>query len=389
MRSTLVASFVGFWICAAGVHAAADTDTELAMNNPDRFAWQIFISANQPAAGSNVLWETWASDTDTFNMQPTFPTAPTPLALHAPIVPEAGRAALLASGHVLPQLPPGIETGVSEESRRNRAAFDFIVQHNLYKVSGLRAAFGTALSFPVDAVELKGNWIPLTMVPAWTSNRVTVADAPKFFHVNATKDGNKFALVALHIITKAVPNWTWATFESEFNPGRCDILGCRDSFGTSGTIAPNPQPGKAYPPCTKTQALTDLIKTAGLNDVFTHYCLKGSQSDFTDNTGLDARLGNSVTERGFVQQSSCMTCHGRSAFNANGQATSDAGFDDNGAPLGPIQPSWYWSFTGSPPIFQGMAGLTRIATPADFVWSIPFCAVDDTANPPNLSCVGK
>ena len=97
-----------------------------------------------------------------------------------------------------------------------------------------------------------------------------------------------------------------------------------------------------------------------------------------------------MTEAGFVQQASCMTCHGRAAFNSGGQATTSAGFDANGAPLGPIQPSWYWSFTASPPIFQGMPGLQQIATSADFVWSIPFCAIDDTQNPPVPgNCVGK
>jgi hypothetical protein len=29
-----------------------------------------------------------------------------------------------------------------------------------------------------------------------------------------------------------------------------------------------------------------------------------------------------------------------------------------------------------------MPGLTRTGTSADFVWSIPFCAIDDTQNPP-------
>jgi hypothetical protein len=43
-----------------------------------------------------------------------------------------------------------------------------------------------------------------------------------------------------------------------------------------------------------------------------------------------------------------------------------------------------------PPIFEGMPGLTRTGTSADFVWSIPFCAIDDTQNPPQPTiCAGK
>ncbi|WP_204278147.1 hypothetical protein, partial [Escherichia coli] len=75
------------------------------------------------------------------------------------------------------------------------------------------------------------------------------------------------------------------------------------------------------------------------------------------------------------------TCHGRAAFKADGTPSSQAGFlsfGPNGpvAPLGPLLPEWYWKFSSQPPIFEGKPGLTRIATAADFVWSIPFCAYD-------------
>jgi hypothetical protein len=386
--AALLASFA--MVCPGAAHAQRDPNP--AMNNPDQFAWTMFLQVNTPASGTNALFETWASDTDTFKMQPSFPVTAHPLALHAPAVPAAGRRALQAAGHVLPQLPPGAPNQM-EETRRNRAAFDFIVQNGLYKVSTLRASFGKSLSFPVDAVEIKANWIPIADVPGFTLKRVSVADAPKFFHVNTTADGQAFALVGMHIITKGVPNWTWATFENEANPGRCDILGCRDNFGAPSTVAANPQQNKGYPPCVKTAALVALFATAHLDPAFAHYCLKGSQSDFTDNSGLAFRLGNSVAEQGFVAQSSCITCHGRAAWNKAGADASPggAGFDQNGAPMGPISPSWYWSFAGKPPIFQGMPGLTQVATSADFVWSIPFCAVDDTVSPPKLNpnCIGK
>jgi hypothetical protein len=256
----------------------------------------------------------------------------------------------------------------------------------------LRAAFGKTLSFPAEAIEVKANWLPVSQIPAFTNNRVTVAQVPQLYHVNTGADGNQWALLSMHIISKFVPNWTWATFEHKFNPARCDIIGCKDMFGAQPPVVhPNQQANQGYPDCTKTPALSAMLQAANLEPVFVNYCLKGSQTDFIDNTGLDVRLGNSVTENGFVDQSSCMTCHGRAAFDQTGQATSSAGFNDNGtAPLGPLQPSWYWSFTSQPPIFEGMPGLQRVATSADFVWSIPFCAIDDTQNPPAPSnCVGK
>jgi hypothetical protein len=374
----------------SGVSASAQTYQNPAMNAPDQTAWQLFVQVNTRASGTNATFETWASDTDTFQPNPRFPATPAPLALRRPVVPLLGREALQKAGRLLPAVPPGV--GASEETRRNRPAFDFIVQNNLYKVSGLRAAFGNTLPFPVDAIEIKANWIPVAQIPAFTNNRVTAPQVPQLYHVNTGSDGNQWALVSMHVISKLVPSWTWATFEHKFNPARCDIIGCRDAFGAQPPVVqPNPQPSQGYPDCTKTPALTAMLQAANLEPMFANYCLKGSQVDFIDNTGLDVRLGNSVTENGFVDQSSCMTCHGRAAFDQTGQATSGGGFNDNGsAPLGPLDPSWYWTFNSQPPIFQNMPGLKRVGTSADFVWSIPFCAIDDTQNPPAPSnCVGK
>lgn len=372
------------------VPAGAQSTPNPAMNAPDQLAWQFFIQVNARAGGNNALFETWASDSDTFKPNPQFPTTPVPLALREPVVPALGRLALQRAGKLLPAIPPG--KGALEESRRNKESFDFIVQNNLYKVSGLRAAFGKTISFPVGAMEVKANWKLVTDIPEFSGGRVTLADVPKLYHVNTGADGKQYAFVAMHIISKAVPNWTWATFEHKFNPARCDIIGCRDSFGAqTNPVSPNSQPDQGYPDCVKTQALAAMIASADWDPAFVNYCLKGSQTDLTDATGLDIRLGNSVTENGFVEQSSCMTCHGRAAWDNKGAETTLAGFDDNGAPLGPIQPSWYWSFSSQPPIFQGMSGLAQIATSADFVWSIPFCALDDTQDPPqvNRHCKGK
>jgi hypothetical protein len=383
------------WLCTGlslvgAVVALGQADENSAVNFPDKVAWQLFIEVNTAARGSNATFETWASDTDTFRATPQFPVTPSPLSPHAPIVTTVGLQAIQESGGLIPQIPPN--PAIGEEARRNRMAFDFIVTNNLYKISGLKAAYGTALSFPVDAIEVKANWMPVSMIPIFTNGKVALADVPKLYHVNTGSDGKQYAMVSMHIISKLVPNWTWATFEHTMNPGRCDILGCIDHFGAQGAVVPaSSVANQGYPACTKTPALTALLANAKWDPAFVNYCLKGSQTDFTDSTGLAVRLGNSVTEAGFVQQSSCMTCHGRAAFDQNGRATSSAGFDPNGsAPLGPIDPSWYWSFSSKPPIFEGMPGLRRVATSADFVWSIPFCAYDDTASPPRSSrCTGK
>ncbi|MGY3443498.1 MULTISPECIES: hypothetical protein [unclassified Bradyrhizobium] len=395
MRRSIDTLLVCGLLLLPALPAAAQSPPNPAMTAPDQVAWQLFIQANTRAGGSNSTFETWASDTDLFQPNPQFPAAATPLVLRPPILPQVAREGVQQSGGLLPALPPGAGQGQMEETRHNKPTFDFIVQNNLYKLSGVKAAFGKALSFPVDSIEVKGNWVPVSDIPQFTNNKVTAAQVPQLYHVNSAA-GVQYALVSMHVISKQVPNWTWATFEHRFNPGRCDIIGCRDSFGAQTAFVPsNRTAGQGYPDCAKTSALTAMLSGADIDPVYGNYCLKGSQADFVDNVGLDIRLGNSVTEDGFVATSSCITCHGRAAFKADGTPSSQAGFlsfGPNGpvAPLGPLLPEWYWKFSGQPPIFEGKPGLTRIATAADFVWSIPFCAYDDTQTPAQPSpCAGK
>jgi hypothetical protein len=368
MKRARLAIFALTLVTAQHANAA---DPAPALNQPDMVSWQLFAMVNAPAAtpgNNNVLFETWASDQDTFRVTPIWPTTPGPMVLSVPALEEFRP--------VRPGLQPRVLPGGSEETRRNKVTFDFIVSHNLYKRSGLRTAFasGKELVFPIDSVEVKANWVPANTVNA------------SLYHVNTASDGKQYALVSMHIISKQIPNWTWATFEHENNRGRCDYIGCRDDFGaTVPFVPPEPssQTGKIYPPCKKTPEVLPLFQKAKLAPVFEHYCLKGSQVDFITATGLATHLGNSVTEMGFDNTSSCMTCHARAAFNVFGQPFPNAGFIDppvpslcpvpnpsidacspNGAP----EPQWFWSKPGTPnqrPLFM----------PADFVWAIPLRAI--------------
>ncbi len=390
---------------AAPAHAQSDPNPSV--NHPDKQSWDLFMTVNADAAGpndNNAVFETWASDGDTFQPAPVWPTTPSGL--------QVGRRALglvLERIHpkIMPQVVPGGADLVSEETRRNRADFDYIVNNNLYKVSGLKSAYkaGNRIVFPVDSLEVKANWVEVDRLGEFNGFKGTPAEAAKIYHVNST-GGKSYALVAFHIISKLVPNWTWATFEHKDNPGRCDVIGCTDDFGA---VTPYVAPLSAkessthYPDCAKTPALLSMLAKAHIDPAFGNYCLKGSQSDFTDPSGLAVRVGNSVTENGFVAQASCMSCHARAAFDEGGHATTLAGFDPTSiatpgspgnAPVGPIASSWFWVPGGPPsyPSVVGEADLVRFALPADFVWSVPFCAIDDTASPPETKsrhCSGK
>lgn len=365
---------------------AQSVDANLAINDPDKASWELFAFAVGvvPGVTDKVRFETWASNEDTFKKHPVFPGATSDLA--CPVAngpsPPAPAVTPVASPKILniPALqelaPPGLQPHVSpdgsEEVRRNQATFDFIVCNQLFAKAGLRAAFaaGKPIVFPPDAMEVKANWVPADQVNA------------SAYYVSAAPDGKKYALVALHIISKLLPNWTWATFEHKDNLGRCDFIGCHDSFGAAvSDVTPNEALGRRYDPCTKTDSVRKVFADGGLPGFWDNYCLKGTQADFITPTGVPTHLGNSVTESGFVDTSSCISCHARAAVNAKGIGTTSSGFinpptaalcpnpseplcSPNGAP----NPTWFWTDPGKP-------GQTMTAMQTDFIWSIARFAI--------------
>jgi hypothetical protein len=445
-----------------GVKSASAGPLNPAMSAPDQVAWNLFIQAVTPTDGAGTALETWPSDTDTFQpgahlskvardgldaRPPVIPgvrtgkLAPAVLggahrspAAAAPqangaapataVAPAPATAAAPATPSNLPPVvpnpqPPSTEPGaavnaqgnpvVVEEVRRNPAAFNYIVNNGLNSKSGLIKAFnaistgGPALSFPVDSIEVKTNWLPVALLPQFYPG----VDPSQFYLATDMVQGQtvQYALIAMHVISKQVPSWTWATFEHQANPGRCDFLGCKDSYGAVNPyVAPvntsqGGNQGTTYAACAKTPALQAAFAAVpNLNAAFANYCLKGSQTDWIDNGGLAIRLGNSVTESGFVPQASCMSCHGAANFTAQGVATTGGGFagptpTNQNAFVGPTDPSFYYSVAGGQPFYQGQPGLVVNAVSADFVWSIPFCAYDDVTDPAkpvaNPNCVGK
>jgi len=422
---------------AQNVKSVSSEPLNPAMSQPDQTAWNLFIQVVTPTDGANTAFETWPSDHDTFQpgaqlskmvrdgldaRPPVIPSVrkgtlnPATLsgahggmkfAAAAGATPAASPAAAVSLPPVLPNpQPPGTVPGqgnqVVEEVRRNPVAFNYIVSNGLNSRSGLIRAYNAIstgapqLSFPADSIEIKTNWVPVSSLPQYYPG---VAPSQFYLATDMVQGQTvQYALIAMHVISKQVPSWTWATFEHQANPGRCDIMGCKDSYGA---MNPNVVPvdnggtnqGSTYPACQKTAALQAAFAAVpNLNGAFANYCLKGSQTDYIDNGGLAVRLGNSVTESGFVPQASCMSCHGAANINAGGVATTGGGFVKGNAFVGPTDPSFYYSVGSAQPFYQGQPGLVTNAVPADFVWSIPFCAYDDVTNPgqpPTLSCVTK
>ncbi len=166
----------------------------------------------------------------------------------------------------------------------NRATFDFIVDNELWYVEGQQVMFdtGTPIAFPEESKEIKAQW------------RLIDQDAADRYHtatfINDDGEDELWGLTSLHITTKDVPNWFWATWEHADN--------------------------------TDLEAIVPSVDTHGLPDQLVgtkweNYVLRGSQVDFVDSTGRPTILANSQIEDGFQETSSCITCH------ASGNWSSD------------------------------------------------------------------
>jgi hypothetical protein len=274
--------------------------------------------------------------------------------------------------------------------------------------------------FPIEAVMIKSNWVNA----AYAQQNLGLSEDPnnpyiKMWVDNADTDNNGliegpgvYWLVAFHVSSKDTPSWSWATFEHVNNPGRCDYTGCNDSYGYS---SPDPavagrannyttpktkcdnlpigsfvfDTGGLYGGGAVSPSLQNVLRELGIgtrpgaiptekaklpsksDSGWKSYRLKGAQTQFTDSMGNITRLGNSVTEGGFVNSSSCIACHARAGTASIGtlppalgvfvNQVSEVGYGQsyNGTP----DPDWY-HLSRQPP------GLTVLQT--DFVWGFLF-----------------
>jgi hypothetical protein len=226
------------------------------------------------------------------------------------------------------------------------------------------------IDLPADAVMIKSNWVHHQLMAALGLPADAKAYASKYLstQINLAPLGlseqadaqcnlaGPHYLVAFHISSKDTPKWVWTTFEHINLPGRCDTIGCNDAYGyrsadsrPAGTadnyVKPNQQsdrlndssvvfrPDAGYPVeqaraewqqlLTKLQIGTlpdqDPHEPASTDQAWLNYRLKGSQVDFVNSVGQPTMLGNSVTEAGFMDGSSCISCHARAGVAGLGQ----------------------------------------------------------------------
>jgi hypothetical protein len=334
----------------------------------DMVAWEGFAQITAPAGnpkGKKVEFETWASDEDIYVKSPAqWPSIDAPKVLQPSALARASmrsdavvRPFAFTTDCTKPQgLPPGTAAAgstfppggcIGEEVRRNWASFQYIVSNGLDSRAGLGKAFASGLKvdLPADAIEFKGDWASVADVAKWQGVDAGVIRG-HYYTSSTTIAGvaTEIALLSFHISSKQVKNWVWSDFEGAMNPGRCDFIGCRDSFGAANaSVTPNPDPNRPYGDCPKTPALKAMLESAGTDAVWQNYCLKGTQVTLLDENGKPTLLGNSVIEplnaNVPILKSSCITCHGYASFGENGKINFFALLDSANSPTGNIDPS--------------------------------------------------
>ncbi len=354
----------------------------------DKISWQSFIEVVKPAPAPNptgaLTFETWATDAETFDSSttpPVWPSGPsverndkrfqtTLLGIHRPAglkalvddngvpVPCSQPSNAAAGNFPTPATAKPPTNCLAEEVRRNKPAFDFIVQNNLYSTAGLQANFPSskAIEFPQSkdlskaGTEIKIDWVPVNTIVTWLNANlkqpVNAAFVRKNYFITQQKDGTAYALVSMHISIKDRPNWLWATFEHQLNPGRCDTMGCYDKFGMPAAYASIPPASTSntqYQACSnKTAELTKMF--AGLPAVWKNYCLKDTQIDFVSTQpatkGQPLLNGDSVVERILagvpIAQSSCISCHAYATFGNKGCIAGTNPGLNSPAPIGAV-----------------------------------------------------
>lgn len=264
-----------------------------------RFAWEMFIYANQPYDGGHPLWESWATISDVFGDPGKEPI-------------WVGRFHRESRQQPIRQLefidgqsndPSGCRPQIhAQDVRLNGGTFLYIRQHYLWNLEGQERAFKLhqGIFFPPDAIEVKAIWV----------GGITGGQAGRFY--TRTVEGQLEGLAGLHIIAKQhTKHWIWMTFEHVDNSCRCHFIPCADSFGAA------PQTGE------QTLQLIRLFRRAGMasqwEKFWQYFRLTGVQTFFVDRSEKPTRLGNSIPEFDFGASSSCISCHFRSAVNLNGQ----------------------------------------------------------------------
>jgi hypothetical protein len=263
-------------------------DTASAANSPDEYAWKLFVALNWPAdvarktanpaanfgAEGPAVWETWKNARgEVFRPDGKDPGEWLDQQVVAARVltdfdtrPLQQIARDRQFGRPQLEFDPAAALRQINETRLNKEAYEFVRGKTLYNLDGQNALFKAGeltITFPLPAKEVKAQW-----------RLITESEKSRYHWATMRMPDNTtaiFGLTALHITTKDLPNWFWATFEHVDNPTRPGNeawgLESRDRFAC---------PTAPY-------NCNQAPKGIGLQGTrWENYRLRGTQTDFVD-----------------------------------------------------------------------------------------------------------
>lgn len=344
-----------------------------AMNDPDHFAWQLFAVVNRPATddGETAQWETWAEQSVVYAScgRPEWPGDG--------VGPFHGQPSQLVSILKARGVNADSFNAITGEQnvqqvKINRAFFDYVVDHDLWYQEGvIRAASTGGIDLPEEAIVFKADWKEISEQDKPRYHWRLVSREEYDAALGIQSDGGSgdqppvlLGLYAFHIVSKALDTWVWTTWNQADTPGRCDYIGCRDTFGSDPAyIPPHREMGQPYDPGKLTPRALRLLEEAGLGDELRHYRLMGTMVTYTDAAGRPNLLGNAELEPTFGNSSSCMTCHAMASFSAAG---SNLDFLKSTQPLqgfvGTPDPDWFYAPSSAP--------ARPLVYRTDFMWQL-------------------
>jgi hypothetical protein len=295
-------------------------DPQQALLNSDEYAWRLFVALNWPAdprkrtanpsapfgADQPVVWETWQNTADVFledgrRPGPWVVGDPAPVAnerrFELGSLKDMPNPRHIVGGRMVALSDPIADAKHLTEIRMNQASFDYIRTRELYNQEGqLRAvASGRRVDFPSGSTHIKARWRPITEAERSRYHTLVVTLA----------DGSRrlYGLAALHIASKDLRYWFWATFEHVDNESLPDDEGWQlpshDTFACRNESAD----------CNAAPRGIGLADT-----VWNYYRLRGTLVRFVDTQNRPLLLANSELEAGMQTSSSCITCHSRASI---------------------------------------------------------------------------
>jgi hypothetical protein len=305
--------------------------------NPDQFGWQMFLYVDWPEfAGERgvpdikrfigdagpTVWESYKNVSEVYQANGQRPVAweiddelpPVP-SRHAAIAPARLAALGPVDSHWIhflaePTMIDGqqICDSASEvlryDVRGDRSYYDYVVNnisgHQLYNVQGQQAALADpnfTFTFPTTTLEVKASWRILG--PNDDASRYWTAIGVYWDKNNVLRSA-RIGLTGLHIISKALPNWVWITFEQVDNP----TATFKYFLGSKGAaLGPNPNYDTSLGP------LNSQYQQALAGTKWQYYALMKVQTDYADSAQQPILSSNTQMETYFQPKSSCISCH--------------------------------------------------------------------------------